>query len=142
MMRRWWRSALAACGAGLFVLCLPSALSAAPCDEYDPAGPSRYAQITLNARDFVDQRHDEMRTFVATGSIGKVAVGIVSSTPRGIVRGVSASPELSRVSPNYGERLKGIAIVVSLGNRAAPANVVLSLRQVCAEYFRNTFLYY
>ena len=146
MMRRWWRSARgsarAACGAGLFVLCLPSALSAAPCDEYDPASPSRGAQITLDARDFVDQRHDEMRSFVATGSIGKVAVAIVSSTPRDIVRGVSAVPELSRVSPNYGEQLKGIAIVISLRHRAPPATVVLNLRQACAEYFRNTFLYY
>jgi hypothetical protein len=145
-MRRWWRSARrstrAACAAGLFALGLPSALSAAPCDEYEPTGPARSAQITLNARDFVDQRYDEMRSFVATGSIGKVAVGVVSSTPRGIVRGVSASPELSRVSPNYGEQLKGIAIVVSLRNRAPPATVVLNLRQVCAEYFRNTFLYY
>ena len=145
-MRRWWRSArrsaLAACGAGLFVLCLPATLSAAPCDEYDPTGPARSAQITLDARDFVDQRHDEMRSFVATGSIGKVAVRVVSSTPHGIVRGVSASPELSRVSPNYGEQLKGIAIVVSLRNRAPAATVVLNLRQVCAEYFRNTFLYY
>jgi len=59
-----------------------------------------------------------------------------------IVRGVSAIPELSRVSPNYGEQLKGIAIVISLRNRAPPATVVLNLRQVCAEYFRNTFLYY
>jgi hypothetical protein len=146
-MRRWWRSArrsttLAACGAGLFLLCLPAVLSAAPCDEYDPSGPSRSAQITLDARDFVDQRHDEMRSFVATGSMGKVAVRVVSSTPRGIVREVSANPELSRVSPHYGEQLKGIAITVSLRNRAPPATVVLNLRQVCAEYFRNTFLYY
>jgi hypothetical protein len=145
-MRRWWRSARrstrAACAAGLFALGLPSALSAAPCDEYEPTGPARSAQITLNARDFVDQRYDEMRSFVATGSIGKVAVRVVSSTPRGIVSGVSASPELSRISPNYGERLKGIAITVSLRNRAPPATVVLNLKQVCAEYFRNTFLYY
>ena len=141
-MRRWWRSARAAFGAGLLVFCVPATLSAAPCDEYDPAGPSRSAQITLNARDFVDQRHDEMRSFVATGSVGNVAVRVVSSTPHGIVREVAASPELSRVSPNYGEQLKGIAIVVSLRNRAPPATVVLDLRQVCAEYFRNTFLYY
>jgi hypothetical protein len=145
-MRRWWRrarrSTLAACGAGLFVLCVPSVLTAAPCDEYDPSAPSRSAHITLNARDFVDQRHDEMRSFVATGSMGKVAVRVVSSTPRGIVREVSANPELSRVSPHYGEQLKGIAITVSLRNRAPPATVVLDLRQVCAEYFRDTFLYY
>jgi len=78
------------------------ALSAAPCDEYDPAGPSHGARITLNSGDFVDQRRDEMRSFVATGSIGRVGVAIVSSTPPGIVRGVSAIPEVSRMSPLYG----------------------------------------
>ena len=138
-MERGWR---AACGAGLLVLCCPWALSAAPCDEYDPAGPSHSARITLNSNDFVDQRRDEMRSFVATGSIGRVDAAIVSSTPPGIVRGVSAIPEVSRMSPLYGEQLKGIAITVSLRSRAGPATVVLNLRQVCAEYFRNTFLYY
>jgi hypothetical protein len=49
---------------------------------------------------------------------------------------------VSRVSPLYGEQLKGIAVAVSLRGRARPGTVVLSLRQVCAEYFRNTFLYY
>jgi len=141
-MRRWWRSARAACGAGLFILFCPAALSAAACDEHDPAGPSRSAQITLNSSDLVDARGDEMRSFVATGSIGKVAVASVSSTPRDIVRGVSAVPEISRFSPLYGEQLKGIAVAVSLRNGAPPAIVTLHLRQVCAEYFRNTFLYY
>ena len=145
-MRRWWRSARrstrAACGAGLFVLCLPSALSAAPCDEYDPVGPSHSAQITLNARDFVDQRYDEMRSFVATDSIGSVAAAIVSSTPPGVARAVSAVPEVSRFSPHYGEQLKGIAVTVLLSGSARPATVTVNLRQVCAQYFRNTFLYY
>ena len=141
-MRRWWRSARAACGAGLFVLGWPAALPAAPCDEYDPAGSSMSAQITLSSSDFVDQRRDEMRSFIATGSLGKVDVAIVSSTPRDIVRDVSAVPEVSRASPNYGERLKGIAIAVSLRKSARPTIVILKLRQVCAEYFRNTFLYY
>jgi len=141
-MQRWWRWAQAAGGAGLLLVCCPSVLSAAPCDEYDPAGPVRSARITLNSGDFVDQRRDEMRSFVATGSIGRVDAATISSTPPGIVRGVSAVPEVSRMSPLYGEKLKGIAITVSLSSRAGPATVVLNLRQVCAEYFRNTFLYY
>jgi hypothetical protein len=141
-MRRGWRSARAACGAGLLLLCSPWAVSAAPCDEYDPAGPARSTRITLNSSDFVDQRRDEMRSFVETGSIGRVDVAIVSSMPHGIVRGVSAIPEVSRMSPHYGEELKGIAIAVSLGHGVGAATVTLNLRQVCAGYFRNTFLYY
>lgn len=141
-MGRWGRSARAACGAGLFILCCPAGPSAAPCDEYDPAGPSRSAQITLTASDFVDESRDEMRSFIATGSIGRVEAAIVSSTPPGIARGVAAVPEVSRFSPQHGEQLKGIAVAVSLGNSARPATVVVNLRQVCARYFRNTFLYY
>ncbi len=141
-MRRGWRSAGAACGAGLFILCSPAMLSAAPCDQFDPTGPERSAQITLNSSDFVDERRDEMRSFIATGSLGKVDVSVRSATPGGIVRGVSATPEVSRFSPHYGEQLKGIAIVVSLKSGAASATVVLNLRQVCAEYFRRTVLYY
>jgi hypothetical protein len=141
-MWRWWQSAGAACGSGLLLLCCPAALSAAPCDQYDPAGPARSALITLNSGDFVDERREEIRSFIATGSIGKVDVAVVSSTPGGIVRGVSATPEVSRFSPHYGEQLKGIAIAVALRTGAGPATVVLNLRQVCAEYFRNTVLYY
>jgi hypothetical protein len=141
-MRLGWRWAGAACGAGLFILCCPAVLSAAPCDQFDPAGPARSARITLNASDFVDERRDEMRSFVATGSLGRVDVSVVSATPRGIVRGLSATPEISRFSPLYGEELKGVAIAVALNSRGGPATVTLSLRQVCAEYFRNTILYY
>ena len=141
-MRRLWRSAGVACGAWLFILCVPAVLSAAPCDQFNPTGPARSAQITLNSSDFVDERRDEMRSFVATGSLGRVDVSVASSTPHGIVRGVSASPVVSRFSPLYGEQLKGIAIAVSLRRGGAPAVVVLNLRQVCAEYFRNTVLYY
>ena len=141
-MRRGWRSAGAACGAALFIICCPAALSAAPCDQFDPAGPARSTQITLNSSDFIDERHDEMRSFIATGSIGKVDVAIVSATPGAIVRGVSAVPEISRFSPLHGEQLKGIAIAVSLRSGARPVSVVLHLRQVCAEYFRHTVLYY
>jgi hypothetical protein len=141
-MRRGWRSAGTACGAGLFILCVPAMLAAAPCDQFDPAGPARNAQITLNSGDFVDERRDEMRSFIATGSLGKVDVSVRSSTPSGIVRGLSATPEVSRFSPHYGEQLKGIAIAVSLRRGGGPAVVVLNLRQVCAEYFRHTVLYY
>jgi len=141
-MRRGWRSAGMACGAGLLILCCPGVLSAAPCDQFNPTGPARSAQITLNSSDFIDERRDEMRSFIATGSLGKAEISVVSSTPGGIVRGVSATPELSRFSPLYGEQLKGVAITVSLKSSAGPATVVLQLRQVCAEHFRNTVLYY
>jgi len=116
--------------------------SAASCDQFDPAGPARSGQITLNSGDFVDERRDEMRSFIATGSLGKVDVSVRSSTPAGIVRGVSATPEVSRFSPHYGEQLKGIAITVALRRGGASAVVVLNVRQVCAEYFRPTVLYY
>jgi len=124
------------------MLWCPAMLSAAPCDQFDPTGPTHSTQITLNSSDFVDEHRDEMRSFVVTGSLGKVAVSVRSSTPGGIVRGVSATPEVSRFSPHYGEQLKGIAIAVSLRRGGAPAVVVLNLRQVCAEYFRHTVLYY
>ena len=141
--RKWigW-STLAAGATALFVLCLPAALSAAPCDEHDPASPAASAQITLDSSDFIDENRNELRSFIATGSLGRVDVAVVSAVPPGIVRGVSAVAEASRFSPYYGERLSGIAVAVALHSRARPAKVVLRLRQVCAEYFRNTFLYY
>ncbi len=40
------------------------------------------------------------------------------------------------------EQLKGIAITVALRRGGASAVVVLNVRQVCAEYFRPTVLYY
>src|SRR5229473_1152916 len=141
-MRLGWRWAGMACGAALSILCCPAVLSAAPCDQFDPTGPARSAQITLNSSDFVDERRDEMRSFIATGSLGKVDVSVRSATPGGIVRSVSATPEVSRFSPHYGEQLKGVALAVSLRRGGGPAVVVLNLRQVCAEYFRHTVLYY
>lgn len=141
-MPRGWRSAGIACGVGLLVLCCPAMLLAASCDQFNPMGPARSTRITLNSSDFVDERHDEMRSFIATGSLGKVDVSVVSSTPGGIVRRVVATPELSRFSPLYGEQLKGIAIVVSLKGSGGPAMVTLDVRQVCAEHFRRTVLYY
>ena len=83
-----------------------------------------------------------MRSFIATGSLGKVDAAVVSANPGGIVRNVTATPQASRFSPLYGEELKGIAITVSLKNAAGSPIVVLDLRQVCAEYFRRTVLYY
>ncbi|HKG85381.1 MAG TPA: hypothetical protein VKB16_19860, partial [Beijerinckiaceae bacterium] len=71
-----------------------------------------------------------------------VDVGIVASSPPGAVVGVSAVPEISMFSPHHGERLKGIAIAVSLAESRRPVSVVLHLSQVCAKHFRNTFLYY
>ena len=51
-------------------------------------------------------------------------------------------PEISTISPYFGERLKGIKVAVSLTKTRQPVSVVLKLRQVCARHFRNTFLYY
>lgn len=144
-------SAVAAAAVALCLLCRP--LPAAACDEYDPAGPARDARITLDGGDLVDEAGDEIRSFIATDSIGAVAVRLLSATPPGIALDVSATPEVSRFSPYYGENLKGIAVAVRLAGTATRAGetpavrmrrvrVVLGLRQVCARYFRNTFLYY
>ncbi|HEX3864546.1 MAG TPA: hypothetical protein VHY35_22915 [Stellaceae bacterium] len=141
-MRRWRNGAWALCGFGLGALAGTSALASSSCDEYNPLSPSRSARIQLNGSDLVEQHGDEMRSFIATGSIGKVDAVVVSSQPKGVVRAVSAVPEISRVSPHYGEALKGIAVVLSLRGAKRPVTIVLNLKQVCAEYFRNTFLYY
>ena len=121
------------------------ARSAAPlCDEYNPYAPARTGEITLNATDFADEDGTEMLSFVETQSLGKVDVEIVRAIPARSVRTVSAVPEISKMSPNHGERLKGIKVAVSLTKTKArqPVRVVLKLRQVCARHFRNTFLYY
>jgi hypothetical protein len=142
-MQRWLKAARGVCCAGFILLCCPGLASAgAPCDEYDPAAPSRSARIRLTASDFLDESRDEMRTFVATDSVGAVTAAIVSANPRGIVRAVSAVPEISRFSPYSGEELKGIAVTVLLAPNARPGAVTVNLRQVCARYFRNSFLYY
>ena len=138
-MTRWPGKAAAGCA--LLLLCCGTAV-AAPCDEYDPAGPWRAAQITLAPGDLVDAGGTEMSSFVETGSIGTVEGRIVSATPAGIVAGFSAVPETSRFSPDHGEGLKGIAVAVHLARGGEPARVVIGLRQVCARYFRDTFLYY
>ena len=140
-MRRLRQSARTGCGAALLLLCCPLAAAAGPCDEYDPSAPSRSAQITLHPSDFVDESRDAMRSFIATGSIGRVEVAVVSSTPLDVVRAVSAVPQISHFSPHHGEQLKGIAVAVSVKSGAPPVTVILRLRQVCARYFRTTFLY-
>ena len=142
-MRSWRNLARAACGGAFaFAVSGAAALAAAPSDEYDPAGPAGAARITLGAGDFVDDARDELRSFVATDSIGRVDVRIVSASPRGIVRNVAAVPEVSRFSPYYGEELKGIAVAVDVAASRRPVRVVVEVRQVCAKRFRNTFLYY
>jgi hypothetical protein len=142
-MRRWRQATRAACGAALlFALCGQAAPAASLCDEYDPAGPAGAARITLTANDFVDDSRDELRSFVATDSIGRVDVAVVSASPPGSVLGFWAAPQVSRFSPYYGEELKGIAVAVAVAPSRRPVQVVLDLRQVCAKRFRNTFLYY
>ena len=141
-MRRWWKILWAAVAAIAVAGIDAGALSAAPCDEYDSAASVRSTDVVLTAGDFVNQSHDEARTFVATGSLGRVEAAIVSSVPHGVVRSFFAGPEISRYSPHYGEALKGIAVGVVLERTQRPIRVVVRLRQVCAQYFRNSFLYY
>ena len=165
-MRLWRRWAAALCGAALLVAGGTMPLAAQPptiaigppwtgngpppalmppCDQYDPFGPTRIARIALDSRDLVQRGSDrpELRSFIETGSVGKVAVAVASETPPGVVRAVSAVPEISRISPYFGERLKGVALDVALRAAAGePIRVVVRLRQVCARHFRDTFLYY
>ena len=142
-MRQGWKSAAAACSVAAWLVLLPGAATAASaCDEYNPFGPARIGEITLDATDFADEGGTEMLSFIETESIGKVDIEIVSTTPARIVRAVSAEPEISTVSPYFGERLKGIKVAVSLAKTRTPVSVVVKLRQVCARHFRNTFLYY
>jgi hypothetical protein len=156
-MRLGWKSVSVACGAALLGVVLSARVLSAEglsneapvaspagwlCDEYNPFSPTRTGQITLNATDFADEDGTEILSFIETDSIGKVDVAIVSTSPARIVRTVSAVPEISTMSPNYGERLKGIKIAVSVRKTKQPVSVVLKLRQVCARHFRNTFLYY
>lgn len=118
----------------------PRAAGAAGCDENDPNGPMRSGQITLTANDSVDESRAQLRTFVVTGSLGKVDAAIVASTPSGVASGVTATPHLSRLTLDYGEQLKGVEVVVGLKGGDRSAKVIVRLRQVCAEYFRDSFL--
>jgi hypothetical protein len=142
-MRHWCNSRAAALvGAVLLIGSPGTAPAAQPCDEADPFGPTDSTRITLTTADFVDEVRDELRSFIATDSLGRVDFTVVSSRPAGIVRAISAVPEVSRFSPHYGEQLKGIAVTVALASRKRPATVTVTLRQVCAKYFRDSFLYY
>ena len=134
--------ARAAIYASLLSLCVPAVGWGAPCDEYDPHSPARGAKITLTPGDFLDESRDELRSFVATGSLGAVEAYIITASPPGIADGLFAVPQLSRFSRDYGEEIKGIAVGVRLSGGGRAARVVVGLRQVCARYFRNTFLYY
>jgi hypothetical protein len=129
-------------GTALLALALPTGPAAAQCDRFDPAGPARSALIRLDAGDLVAHGGDELRSFVETGSLGPAAAVLVSAIPPGIVLGVRAVPEVSRFSRHYGEALQGVTISVALKPGTRPESVVVRLRQVCARYFRNTFLYY
>jgi len=142
MMQGWWNRARAALAAIVLLGWPVAAWAAAPCDEADPFGPAETTRITLGPADFVDEVGDELRTFIATDSLGRVDLAVVSSRPGGIVRGITAVPDVSRFSPRHGELLKGIAVTVSLASKGRPAAVTVQLRQVCAKYFRNSFLYY
>ena len=102
---------------------------------------ARSAEITLTAADFFDPYGEEMRTFVETGSLGAVDVSLVSARPRDVVRSFTAVPARSRLSPYFGEDLKGINVTVSLYKSRISPVVRLRLRQDCAKYLRNTFLY-
>lgn len=102
----------------------------------------RSAEITLTAADFYDPYGEEMRTFVDTGSLGAVTAEIVSARPHDIVRSFSAVAARSRLSPYFGEDLKGINVTVSLHRSRTPPVVRLRLTQACARYLRDTFLYY
>lgn len=118
----------------------PAGARAADCDEHDPNAPTRSTQITLTASDRVDESRGELRTFVVTGSLGRVDATIVSATPPGAVRGISATPHLSRLSPDFAEQLKGVQVVATLSGADRAARVVIRLRQVCAQSFRDSFL--
>ncbi len=146
-MRHGWKLAGIACCIVACIVARPTVAPAAPplvpsCDEYNPFGPARIGEVTLNATDFADADGTEMLSFIETESIGKVDVEVVRAIPASIVRTVSAVPDISMISPYFGERLKGIKVAVSLTKTRQPVSIVLKLRQVCASHFRNTFLYY
>jgi hypothetical protein len=107
----------------------------------DGAG-ARSAVITLGAADFSNPDGTEMRSFVDTGSLSAVDANLVSARPRDVVRSLTAVPARSRLSPYFGEDLKGIAVTVSLSKSKVAPVVRIRLRQDCAKYLHNTFLYY
>jgi hypothetical protein len=119
-----------------------SALAASQCDAIGAGAAVRSAEITLTAADFFDADGLEMRNFVDTGSLGMVDAQVLSTRPRDVVRSLTAVPARSRLSPYFGEDLKGINVTVSLYKSRIPPVVHIRLRQDCAKYMHNTFLYY
>ena len=124
---------------GLWLALAAGASAAVPCDDSNPLGPSRSAVIRLTAADYADEDRTRLKSFVETGSLGRVEAAVLS--PRGLVRSLRAAPATSRYSRFDGERLKGIAIELWLGGAKKTPVVRLRLRQVCAIHFRDTFLY-
>lgn len=133
-MRRWQIVAV------MLVAAAPAAGQTLDCDENDPRGPMRSGQVTLTAADAVDATRSELRSFIDTGSLGRVEATLVSTSPANAVRAVTASPHLSRLSPDFPEQLKGVEIVAALKIPDRSARVVVRLNQVCAQGFRDTFL--
>jgi hypothetical protein len=117
-----------------------STLAASRCG--DDVAAARSAEITLTAADFFDPDGKELRTFVDTGSLGRVDALLLAATPPDIVRSLTAVPARSRLSPYFGEDLKGINVTVSLYKSRIRPVVKVRLQQECAKYMRNTFLYY
>ena len=140
-MRQRQHLARAAFFAAVLVVAGSVAAHAQSCDENNPKSPASTTQVTLGASDFTDDAHDELRSFIQTGSLGPVTARVIAATPPGIVQSFSATAQVSNLSPNYGEQLKGIDIRINLKAHDRSASVAVSLRQVCAQYFRNTFLY-
>jgi hypothetical protein len=140
-MRQRQNLVRAALFAAVLVVAGSGTTRAQTCDENNPASPAGTTQVTLGASDFTDETDDELRSFILTGSLGQVTARVVAASPPGIVQSMSATAEISRLSPNYGEQLKGIDIRVDLKRHDRSASVSVSIRQVCAQYFRNTFLY-
>jgi hypothetical protein len=136
------RFAWAACALLLLSVAGRSAGAATSCPDDQAKGPARSAVITLTAADLYDSDRSEMRTFVETGSLGEVEARLISSTPHGIVGSLAANPGISRLSPYFGEHLKGINVTVSLLHLRKSPTVRIRLRQVCAKRMVNTFLYY
>ena len=136
-MPLWWRFFLLAVALALSPVAARSTVAAETCAE----GAARSAEITLTAADFFDPNGEEMRTFVDTGSLGMVEATLVSARPSDAVRSFTAVPARSRLSPYFGEDLKGISVTVSLHKSRISPVVRLRLRQDCAKYLRNTFLY-
>ena len=129
----WALVLLLACGAR-------TAAAQSPCVA--DGADARSAVITLGAADFSNPDGTEMRSFVDNGSLGAVDANLVSARPPDVVRSLTAIPARSRLSPYFGEDLKGIAVTVSLFKSKVSPVVRIRLRQDCAKYLRNTFLYY